>query len=128
MYANSFQVKADTSSSNSKGTMYSKPDSIPLYHSEQDVKPVLYSVECGMYDYQDRSDIGNSYYQTKSVILDNEDSLGSSTSSQVLSHDPSLIVGYRSAINGGICDIPTPELTPTDNKCTVMTGDRNMFF
>ena len=106
-----------------------KPDSIPpLYHSDQhDIKPVLYSVECGQYDYRDRNEVGNSYYSENGIQdINDEDSLGSS--SQILSHEPDgLVVGYRPVINGGI---PTPELTPTDRKCTVLTadGDRNMFF
>lgn len=137
MYGSSaFHVKSENEG---KELMYSPttkvdPSMPPLYHSGDhqqqeypDIKPLLYY---GQYDYQDKNVGGNriayhcDYQSTNGSVVHDEDSLGSN--GQVV--DPGLVVGYRSVISGGICDIPTPELTPTENKCTVVTGERNVFF
>ncbi len=128
--ANNYQAKtmneADEQLYSPNGKAMDPP---PLYHSHApDSKPQ--GLFYGQYEFHDKNGMtgGNGFQCDYQNGIQDEDSLGSSTSG-VMGHDPNMVVGYCSTISrGGICDIPTPELTPTENKCSILTGESNVFF
>lgn len=122
-----------------------KSESIPFYTTQQPQhvaneggKPLVYSDynQCYGYPCMPKNDGGFRSEYTDGLQshaeLHDDDSIGSSNGvggSSTLSHDPTgVVISYQSTISGGICDLPTPDLTPTDNKATVLNDERNVFF
>ena len=130
--ANNYQAKNMNEADEQLYSPNGKPP--PLYHSEAEYHAAPNSKPQGLfygqYEFHDKNGMGGNGFQCEYQNgIQDEDSLSSSGSGGVLAHDPNMIVGYCSSISrGDICDLPTPELTPTENKCSILTGESNVFF
>lgn len=121
--ASSYQIKTEKDCEDpSYQPQYSNGST---YHATDEGKPHMYPT--------------NMEYTSQSQYLgyqhaNDEDSIGSNSiggGPSTLSHDPlpaGPVIRYQSTISGGICDLPTPDLTPTENKPAVLNEERNVFF
>ena len=106
------------------------PEAITLYYDRQQ-RSEVYPIDYQQYGYQNRNGIQDNYQNGNRVQdLHGDANLNFTTDSgQMLTHGlNSVEYSPNVAPPGGIGDLPTPELTPTESKRSVLTSAHNAFF